>query len=403
MTRLRILPLFVLVIAVLLLVMGLMVVKPYEGRVAVPTPTITQTQVTQAQPSAPRWIKIDPVGNKTEGDIFTITSTTNLSAGEEVLVEIMNYEWRHPLYGSSDTVKVIPGVNGTNTISYTVNTTGYNPEKYLVHETCFGENTEDRIENETYFNITKRTTQPTSNQSSTPPWIRIDPIRDHYFGDVITITGTTTCNTGDIQTVITDNNWHPCQKSTAWCVDNPDPCCDGVRINVPIIPGKNGNNTWSIEVNTSQHNLYPGTFLVEVITPGCPMDEESYQEFYEYMNIRDVTDQPSTPRWWIRIDPIGDKQAGDNFTITSTTNLSAGEEIIVYVNLAQGLSLQNFSGCTGGVTVIPGMNGTNTISFPVRPSVCQNLIPAEYSISEFDMFNRASAQASFNITPGKMS
>ena len=51
MTRLRVLPLFVLVIAILLLAMGLMVVKTYDAKVAAPVPTVTQTQAPQAQPS----------------------------------------------------------------------------------------------------------------------------------------------------------------------------------------------------------------------------------------------------------------------------------------------------------------------------------------------------------------
>ena len=86
------------------------------------------------------------------------------------------------------------------------------------------------------------------------------------------------------------------------------------------------------------------------------------------------------------------------------------EADLILLNKIDLLSEEEISGMVAflqkicpGTEILPisGKNGTNTILFPVRPSVCQNLIPAEYSISEFDMFNRASDQASFNITPNK--
>ena len=69
-----------------------------------------------------------------------------------------------------------------------------------------------------------------------------------------------------------------------------------------------------------------------------------------------------------------------------------------------------FSGGVGTVKVIPGRNGTNTISFTVNSSSF-NLVPDEYLIIEQgiykdstgDVQSNAMGEARFNITPIKTS
>jgi len=121
------------------------------------------------------------------------------------------------------------------------------------------------------------------------------------------------------------------------------------------------------------------------------------------ITIQSTPVQPSIPRW-ITIDPIGDKKAGENFTIVSTTNLSASDEILVAVETAQirrpmKSSTYEFSGCQETVKVNPGRNGNNSISFTISPSVCTNLIPMEYLITETDVIDGTMGVARFNITP----
>lgn len=276
MTRLRILPLFVLVIAILLLAMGFMMVKTYEGRVGVPTPTVIQTQSPPVLFPDLYWIKIDPIGDKQVGDTFTITSTTNFSTGEDILVEVTEdhiplcqknscAEYRH----FSDTVKVMPGINGTNIISFTVNTSGFSPNEYFVYETKLPEGGTSTA----VFNLIARTTQTT-----------------------------------------------------------------------PV--------------------------------------------------------QPSIPRWWIRIDPIGDKQVGDVFTVTSTTNIPAGEEIrleLYDTYFQPGLRYTHF-GCAAVLTVTTGKDGTNTTSYIVNSTAWR---PWEYIVDETHDGTGTGGSTSFNITPGK--
>lgn len=116
-----------------------------------------------------------------------------------------------------------------------------------------------------------------------------------------------------------------------------------------------------------------------------------------------VYDVPSI--YWIKIEPISDKQVGEIFTVNSTTNLSVGEEILVQVyensfhHSMPGYT-EEFSGGVGFVKVITGRNGTNTISFIIN-STAFNLDPDEYLITEAAINENVTAYEVFNITPKK--
>jgi hypothetical protein len=106
--------------------------------------------------------------------------------------------------------------------------------------------------------------------------------------------------------------------------------------------------------------------------------------------------------YWIKIDPISDKQAGDIFIVTSTTNVSVGEEILVQVYSPKFFpgGQQEFSGTTGNVEVIPGSNGINTISFVVNTSAFR---PNEYVVTEDAIGQDATGFTQFNILPAPIS
>ena len=111
--------------------------------------------------------------------------------------------------------------------------------------------------------------------------------------------------------------------------------------------------------------------------------------------------------YWIKIDPIGDKVVGENFTITSTTNISAGEEILVQVYSGKhfnGPKMQTweFYGASGTVKVVQGSNGINTILFDVNSSTLYKsspLEPDEYIVSEDAIRQDASTGILFNVNP----
>jgi len=115
------------------------------------------------------------------------------------------------------------------------------------------------------------------------PCITIDPVGNRYLGDLIKINGTTNCDTGKISIWIKDTRFIPCMK-TPGRDDFPGPCDNGITLTAPIILGIDGNNAWSIEVNTSQHHFYPGNFYLFVNDPDCT----PFSPVFGYLNITTV-------------------------------------------------------------------------------------------------------------------
>jgi len=99
------------------------------------------------------------------------------------------------------------------------------------------------------------------------------------------------------------------------------------------------------------------------------------------------------------INPIGDRSVGEKFTINGTTNLAAGDKILVEIT---SVSFQptsknepsGFSGASGVVTVVAGSGGRNTWSFDVDTST---FTPDEYVVRISGMEADMTASAYFNV------
>jgi hypothetical protein len=114
--------------------------------------------------------------------------------------------------------------------------------------------------------------------------------------------------------------------------------------------------------------------------------------------IRNWTQLAEPSGYWIKIDPISDKKVGDIFTISATTNLSAGEDVIVgvyhrspYRKLQSGF----FSGAVGHVKVIAGNNGVNSTAFDINSSY---FLPDIYDAIESGFNDNTTGNTWFNIT-----
>lgn len=86
---------------------------------------------------------------------------------------------------------------------------------------------------------------------------------------------------------------------------------------------------------------------------------------------------------FISVDPIGDKNVGDQFTISGTTNLPAGTRILVEVYPSvyedqTGTGSGDFTGATGTITITNSTNGANTWSFSLDTATFK---PMEYLVS----------------------
>ena len=99
------------------------------------------------------------------------------------------------------------------------------------------------------------------------------------------------------------------------------------------------------------------------------------------------------------INMTGDHYVGDKFTITGSTNLAVGNDLLVEIYSSsfkptQKVQSGEFSGSSGTVTVMPGTHGYNVWSFDVDTSTFK---PDEYIIKVSGMTNDVTTSSSFII------
>ena len=116
-------------------------------------------------------------------------------------------------------------------------------------------------------------------QENTSSFINISSIPDPYIGDITTFNGTTNLPPGETITVaISIDEIRGCQKTRYPCKD-PDTvyniCCEGgFKRQIPLTPGNCGINSWSLTVNTSQHDFYPARFNIFAISRNTSIHNE---------------------------------------------------------------------------------------------------------------------------------
>jgi hypothetical protein len=97
--------------------------------------TYTSLQILVVSPQ----VTLDPLGTYAVGDLVSITGTTNLAPGDQLLIEVTSSSFgptsktqSGAFSGASATVTVQAGTGGTNTFGYIVTTAGFIPDTYLV-------------------------------------------------------------------------------------------------------------------------------------------------------------------------------------------------------------------------------------------------------------------------------
>ena len=113
-----------------------------------------------------------------------------------------------------------------------------------------------------------------------------------------------------------------------------------------------------------------------------------------YTKLQFLVEEPQ-----IVIVPIGNKNVGDKFTITASTNLAVDDEILVQVYSSSFKPTQKsqsgeFSGATGTVKVTKGDLGMNKITFDVDAATFK---PDEYIVTESAVIQDATGTALFNV------
>jgi len=104
----------------------------------------------------------------------------------------------------------------------------------------------------------------------------------------------------------------------------------------------------------------------------------------------------------IRIDPIGDKNVGDKFTIRAQTNFAVDDEVLFEVYSSSFKPTQKsqsgeFSGSTGTVKVTKGLTGMNALTYDVDAATFK---PDEYIVKATAVIQQTTGTALFNVLEG---
>jgi hypothetical protein len=201
------------------------------------------------------------------------------------------------------------------------------------------------------------------------PYITINPVGDHAIGDIITLSGTTNFPV----------------NTTLWIQAGPKeftkypPHYIGER--VQVVQGIS-SNLWSIQINTSTFAIDEYSVLVSPLIQGpIVFGQTRFSMISRPVSTVLTMAATQTPgNRFISIDPVPDHFSGESFTITGTTNLSAGEQILVDIYSPDHMSGPKgtfSSGSVGTVTVRNESGGKNSWSFTVGPS---DLEPDKYTV-----------------------
>jgi hypothetical protein len=93
---------------------------------------------------------------------------------------------------------------------------------------------------------------PVNNTS----FISIDPITVHQLGDTIPFRGTTNLEPGEPVNIRISGYMPMCAKCQGDFADSVAGCCGEFNRTVVVSGGECGNNLWSLDVNTSEHDFH---------------------------------------------------------------------------------------------------------------------------------------------------
>jgi hypothetical protein len=170
------------------------------------------------------------------------------------------------------------------------------------------------------------------------------------------------------------------------------------------------NNIFDIYLDGSKKSIlsdYPGTAtpLFSIEGPGSLHGMEAAGALIEAINGPNIDDAYTKLMFLVespvvRFDPIGNKNIGDLFTITGSTNLAIDSEIQVEVySTSYDPDIKNqsgkFYGATGIVKVTKGRAGLNQFSFDIDSSTFS---PDKYEAKAFALTSDVTHSAIFNLT-----
>lgn len=145
-------------------------------------------------------------------------------------------------------------------------------------------------------------------------FINFTPVPDTCLGHTVIFNGTTNLPAVKHLTLEIYPVWQQhCQKTIYPC-GNPETvnayCCyAGFNRTVTIIPGRDGINSFSLAINTSESDFRPETYFIGTT------DTFAWGEFT-------IIRRPDSSGPWISIDPVSHHFLGDTIQFHGTTNLA---------------------------------------------------------------------------------
>lgn len=160
----------------------------------------------------------------------------------------------------------------------------------------------------------------------------------------------------------------------------------------------------SLTGSVINRQLGTGTSIFQLTGTGSLQTPDGANALMRAINSQNIDDTFATTSFIIGnptafINPIGDHVVGDRFTINGSTNLAAGNKLLVEITSSSFRPSQKsqsgeFSGSSGTVTIEPGSGGMNRWSFDVDSSAFR---PDEYIVRVSGVVIEVTGSTTFNI------
>ena len=154
----------------------------------------------------------------------------------------------------------------------------------------------------------------------------------------------------------------------------------------------------------TNRQLGEGTVIYQLTGPGSLQSPDAGSALMRAINNQNIDDSFTTVSFFVSrpaalIDPIGEHFVGDRFTITGSTNLAAGDSLMIEIYSSsfkptQKVQGSGFSGSTGTIKVMPGTNGYNCWSFDIDASTFR---PDEYTVKVSGITLEVTGSTTFTI------
>ena len=153
--------------------------------------------------------------------------------------------------------------------------------------------------------------------------------------------------------------------------------------------------------------LGTGTSIFQITGAGSLQTPAGANALMGAINSQNVDDSFAATSFIVNpptafISPVGDHGVGEKFIITGSTNLAAGDTLMVEITSSSfrptyKSQSAEFSGAAGTVMVVPGTGALNTWSFPVDASTFK---PDEYIVKVSGITVDVTGSTLFNIVEG---